>query len=375
MKIRFENRVTVRIEGLNQNRLLAEIMKSSLAVTDIEKQNPRTVRMTVAKKDLRTLTEKAENLGFTVAAERYTGFAAVLKCMVPYLAAVITLVACIALYAFSQTLVWRVEISGNSKVDSVVIERLLAQNGAKSGAKKSTLDARMLESVLRGHEGIAEASIHVKGTTLKVFVAESLEPDDGANATRKYITADYDAEITRITVRSGTALVKVGQRVLKGTPLISGDIIGTGGEVIKEGNADGEVYGKVVIKESIAVMLRGERAVRSGRIKRSTVLSIFGLNIGKRSDKFEIADTEQAVACLAPLPIKVTTVTAYELVKQPYEITKDEAEAQAESIVRARMAERFTGEILGEKLILKNPLDGVVTAELYITAEILLGET
>ena len=46
-------------------------MKSSLAVTDIEKQNPRTVRMTVAKKDLRTLTEKAENLGFTVAAERY----------------------------------------------------------------------------------------------------------------------------------------------------------------------------------------------------------------------------------------------------------------------------------------------------------------
>ncbi|MCI8612170.1 MAG: sporulation protein YqfD [Clostridia bacterium] len=375
MKIRFENRVTVRIEGLNQNRLLAEIMKSSLAVTDIEKQNPRTVRMTVAKKDLRTLTEKAENLGFTVAAERYTGFAAMLKSMVPRLAAVITLVACIALYAFSQTLVWRVEISGNSKVDSVVIERLLAQNGAKSGAKKSTLDARMLESVLRGHEGIAEASIHVKGTALKVFVAESLEPDDGANATRKYITADYDAEITRITVRSGTALVKVGQRVLKGTPLISGDIIGTGGDVVKEGNADGEVYGKVVIKESIAVMLRGERAVRSGRIKRSTVLSIFGLKIGKRSDKFEIADTEQAVACLAPLPIKVTTVTAYELVKQPYEITKDEAEAQAESIVRARMAERFTGEILGEKLILKNPLDGVVTAELYITAEILLGET
>ena len=63
------------------------------------------------------------------------------------------------------------------------------------------------------------------------------------------------------------------------------------------------------------------------------------------------------------------------MVKQPYEITKDEVEAQEEKIVRTRIAEKFTGEILDEKLILKNPLDGVITAELYITAEILLGET
>ena len=278
----------------------------------------------------------------------------------------------IACYFIASGFVWRVEIVGNERVDYYAISDVLAASRAKTGASKNTLDFDSLESELRGIDGIAEATVTVSGTTLKVSVVESLDFVPRPSGGKETLVSLYDAEITRIVLRRGSALVKTGQRVFAGTPLLSGNLIGTDGEIITGGYADGEVYGKVVFRESVTVALNGVRTTETGRQKKSTILGIFGLKIGKRSDGFELAEISEETKTLAPIPIRVTTLYAKELAREEYSLDRSQAVEEAKSVARARLAERLVGAGGEETVIVRDISDGVICVDVFITSEILI---
>ena len=363
----------VKIEGLNQNRLLAKFAENGEKVWQIRRESARVMRLKIRLSSLKTLESIAEKYGFAVTVENRTGAVYRFLKLLPRLGLVLTLVALTVTYTLLYGFVWRVEISGNEAVDKYVIAETLAQAGGKAGVKKSAADLKAMESALRKMDGIAEATVYLKGTTLKVEVVESLDFTPRPPDTVKMITSKYDAEVTRIVVRKGTALVKTGERVFEGEPLISGDIFGTDGNILSSGAAEGEVYGKVVLKESVGITLRGERKVLTGRVKKSTTLSLFGLTIGKVDNRFEYAETAAVTHKLAPIPVRVTSVTAREVVKEEFELTEDEAKAEGERIVRERMSHRLIDGQAEEKLIAKQ-IGGVMYVELYVTFETVIGE-
>ncbi len=369
---RFQSCAAVKIEGFNQNRLLAKFTESGEKAWRIKRESARIMRLKVRLSSLKTLQSLAEKYGFIVTVESRSGALYRLLSLLPRLGLVLTLAALTAVYGVLYGFVWRVEISGNDRVDKYVIAEALALSGGKAGARKDAADFRAMESALRKIDGIAEATVYLKGTTLKAEVVESLVFDKPPEPVRE-ITSKYDAEVTRIVVRSGTALVKTGERVFKGEPLISGDVIGSDGNIISSGAADGEVYGKIVLKESVGISLSQEQMSPTGRKKKCTTLSLFGLTIGKINHGFEYADTVSKTYKLALIPIRVTSVTASETVRQVRELTKEEAQAEGERIVRERMSHRLT-ESGGEEKLVTRQIGSVLYVELYKTVETVIGE-
>ncbi len=362
----------VKVEGPNQNRLLGELLKRGITVYNLRRKSRGELCLKVKNTDFTEFVALAEKLGFKVTVEKKLGAVSAAFRMLPRLGLVVALVLLTACYFIASSFVWRVEIVGNERVDYYAISDVLAAAGAKTGANKKGLDFGALERDIRGIEGIAEATVTVSGTTLKVSVVESLEFVPRPNGGKEMLVSLYDAEITRIVLRKGSALVKTGQRVFAGTPLLSGNLIGTDGEIITGGVVDGEVYGKVVFRESVTVALRGVRTVATGNEKKSTILGIFGLSIGKRRDGFELADVREETRTLAPIPFKVTTLYAKELTREEYSLDRDEAVEEAKNVACSRLAERLVGPGGEETVIVRDVSDGVICVDVYITSEILI---
>ncbi len=122
----------------------------------------------------------------------------------------------------------------------------------------------------------------------------------------------------------------------------------------------------------MTVALNGVRTTETGRQKKSTILGIFGLKIGKRSDGFELAEIREETKTLAPIPIRVTTLYAKELAREEYSLDRSQAVEEAKSVARARLAERLVGAGGEETVIVRDISDGVICVEMYITSEILI---
>ena len=364
------------LEGASCNRLLALLEKDGVTVYNVKRDGTNRLTLSVGKHDKKALEETAEKLGFTVTETQRLGLAALAKRMVLRLGFAVVLAVLITAYAFASGYVWRVEIEGNDRVDRYAIAAALADSGAKRGSEKKTLDFAALERTLRELDGISEATVSLRGTTLKVSVLESLKYEPVPSGGKRIVLSEYDAEVTRIVLRRGTALAHSGQRVFKGTPLLSGDLTGTDGTIIGSGYADGEVYGKAVFSDSVTVALDGIKTSFTGRTERSTVLSVFGLTWGKRRDDFEYAEIETTTETLSPLlPVKVTSILAREQTREPYSLDRDEAIEEAKALLRSRLDERFIGGEREEKYIVREVAVGVITVELYATKEILIGES
>lgn len=364
----------LKIEGYNQNRLLNECMKQGVTLYETERVSACELRVKVAARDLKKTFAILEKLCYTYSVVKSLGAVHALLSRTVRLGLLASLAMLIALYALSYGFIWRIEITGNAKVDTLTIVNSLTEQSIKVGASKKKVDEKSVESALRRLDGIAEASCVKRGTTLKISVMEDLDYVPRPSGNNAEILSQYDAEITRYTVRSGTAKVKVGQRVAKGSVLISGEIIGTEGQVISTVRAGGEVFGKVVFKESVTVAKSGVRTTATGKRKRSTVLRLWGLRIGKPFDGFALSRTTATASKLTLLPVSATSYVTEELTAEPYELSDEEAAAQAEAILRERLREQLTQEPTEEKLFFKELGGGVIQAELYVAVEMKIGE-
>ena len=152
--------------------------------------------------------------------------------------------------------VWHIEIDGNSYISDKLIMNMLDESGVTAGQKKSRIDVDEIEKYLRiKFDSICWASAHIEGTCLYINVEEeqfdpAIYEDTKAKDKCTNIYSKYDATITSIITRSGTACVKKNDEVKKGDLLVSGEcpILDDNQEVTKYlyVNSDADVFGKVV---------------------------------------------------------------------------------------------------------------------------------
>lgn len=236
--------------------------------------------------------------------------------------------------------VWRIRIDGNERLSAAAIESALKSAGVRVGRKKSEI-APIAPSALDGLDGVADASCEISGTTLYVRVLEAKEfTEHGKNGA---FVSEYDATVTRIVMRSGTAAVARGDIVKRGDVLASGDVYSTAGELLYTAECDAEVYGNVSITFCADISRAAVEYRRTGRTCKKTVFGLFGHSLGKAKPPYSSYETVAHTANYDVLiPLYVTTYTFYETTPTEVErdideIARDYAESKIEEM-------KFVGE-------------------------------
>lgn len=129
---------------------------------------------------------------------------------------------CLMLY-FLSSFVWFIEVQGNEKIETGIILNSLSNQGVKVGIPKSALDKEEVkDKLLADIKELAWAGIEVRGSKVIVEVSEKSLPPSGAENEPADIVASRAGKIEELLVLKGTALVKEGDKVQKGQPLVAG---------------------------------------------------------------------------------------------------------------------------------------------------------
>ena len=160
---------------------------------------------------------------------------------------------CAAFLYVMSLYIWNIHIEGNySRTTDVILDYLETEH-VVHGMKKSQVDCKEIQSMLRlEFPDIIWVSAEVKGTRLIIRVRENMDTETAEEETPQEEASDLAASrsgiITSILVRSGKACVQAGDQVEQGTILVTGrlDIMSDYGEVTgyRYTSADADVYAR-----------------------------------------------------------------------------------------------------------------------------------
>lgn len=280
-------------------------------------------------------------------------------------------VVVLAVYIASSFFLFDVKISGEQYIQ---IEKLLSDNGYNGVLKKSEIDLAALERLIVSNISTAAfAACRISGNTLEIYV-HSVEEDQITTEKVSPITSLYDAVVTRVLVGSGTALVKEGDTVKAGMPLIDCYYETGEGENKKrfEVASEGSVFGRVWLKKSIALSSADVVIERSGNSIVNTTVSIFGIGKEKSVEPpygmYERETTTQTIFGI--LPIKVKRTVYYELAVRTLERSIEDR--IADEVAKARLdfvAEAGADAIINRVWTLQKESGGVSILEIYCETE------
>lgn len=361
--------VTLETESCNRAKLLDAALTNGITLYSVSFPARRKMTVSVSAAELSLLLSVCSEIGLSIEEKSRSGISRGLKKLLPRLPLALTLSALWIAYAVLQGFIWRIEITGNAAVTRYAIERALAENGFSIGEAKDEIDLFAAETALRKVNGIAEAAVKISGTTLKVNVLESLAYRPPTVPEKPVLISLYDAEVTRLVVRKGTALVKKGQKVFSGAPLVTGSVIGADGEIKAEGKADADVYGITVLSLASAVPLTRIKFSETGRTHRAVTLSFFGLKTGDGDSPFEFAERKARKQKLFPLPITVTETFERELSQETVTVSLSEAAETAEKALLEKAAERLVGGVIRKSVTVKE-VGGVAVVRVFLSVEI-----
>lgn len=195
---------------------------------------------------------------------------------------------------------------------------------------------------------------------------EIIDDDEYCN-----IVSNRDAQIIKISAKSGTPLVKEGDIVTKNDILIAGWMEGkfTGTRYV---HASGEIKAKVWYKEKIKIALTQTNREKTGKEEKKYKIKFnnFEINLFKTLSKFEKYDTIETnnkikIFSNIYLPIEITKITNYEVVES--EITYGIEETKKIGI--DKLSEQIESNIENKENILQK-YDKAYASDDYIEVEL-----
>ncbi len=168
--------------------------------------------------------------------------------------------------------IWVVTVSGNTNTSTEAILAQAETAGIRVGAPMRSIDIKALE--LRGSDalpGLSFITVNPSGCVARVEVSERAPTPEVLDLTQPSdVVALRDGRILWMEVRSGQRLVKDGEAVAVGTPLITGRVQGELGEQLYR--AYGVVWAETRRQITVSVPLLDVRQELTGRrILRPTV--------------------------------------------------------------------------------------------------------
>lgn len=360
--------VKLELIGLNQVKLLNAFAAKGIAVKELSKASQKSMTIWIPLSRKAEAVELSEKHGFECSVKEERSAKKAFLGLLPRCGLIVGIISMIVVSIIVSRFVWKIEISGNDRVDELTILRTLKQNGISVGREKN-FDRRSVEDALLALDEISAVSAEIVGTTLKVNVVESAVVTPSKQ--KGDIISIYDAEVTRIVVGSGTAKVKIGDRVPMGKVLIEGAEYDTEGNPLFCTDAQGDIFGKVNFTYTEVATTSGGY-VRTGKVQKNTVIKFFGLNIGKTKEpdgKFEAQKTVTRLFSIFPLYAETTEY--YELEKA--EISLEELTRKTVDKAVSTLIIRAGGSAVSTTFSAVEVAENIYKITVHIEAEVSIG--
>lgn len=235
----------------------------------------------------------------------------------------------VIIFVLSQ-FIWEIDVSGSEVYSESDILKYVTTNYYKPGTYKRNVDCNQLEEHLReDYEEIAWVSCSLQGTKLHIEIKETLDRKTKQNPKKPCdIVANKSGLITGLSVKSGTPLVSVGDKVKKGSTLISGLIYYYSDDFqVTETDkitADGEITMKTTetYKESIPMEYYEKKLKKKKQQMKSIYAGTYEWKfLGKNQDEHtNIIEKKYPLkfgdSFYLPLGIYIRTCQPYETVKK-----------------------------------------------------------
>ena len=282
----------------------------------------------------------------------------------------IGLVLSVALFAASQSVIWRIDVTGNEALSRESVIECLRENGMKIGDVISRVDANAVEQrVMINNDKISYVSINIIGTVANVEIRETIDTEISDEEKRPAnLVSRFDAQIISVEAYTGFICVKEEDFVRAGELLVSG-IYKTEKAPIRYTRASGKVFGRVNASFEVEIpLLQVEKVPTGEKIEKKTLI-FFGnsiklfINYRNLPSSCDIMNYEYALDPFSlgelPISIRVEQYLPYEM----REVTLSESEAieRAYEELRAQIDAQ-----LPEAQILKKTLYGEFKDGKYI---------
>ncbi len=207
---------------------------------------------------------------------------------------IILLIPIVLAIYISSMYVWNIEILGSNNISKDELVEQLKNQGLEIGKLKRKIDTKnIINNIRLARTDISWMEIDLKGTNAVVNIVEAeAKPEIIKDQEYCNIVSDKKGIITKITANKGTALVKVGDIVDKGTQLIAGYMEGKYTDT-RYVHAQGEVQAKVWYTKRKSSNFTREVCNQTGNYKNKYRISInnFTINLYKSIPNFEKYDT------------------------------------------------------------------------------------
>ena len=351
--------VNIEVEGYFIERFINICNSKKIFLWNMKRKHSTIIRVNIGIRDFKRIKEIAKKTKCRVKIQKKRGVPFILhKYKKRKIFAIFFILLIIAVIALSN-FIWNIEVTGNNKISAEEIIKDLADDNFKVGTSKTNLNTKnIIDKIRLKRSDLAWMGIEIKGTNAIVKIVEAdLKPDIIKEEEYCNIVATKDAMIVKINAQNGTAVVKEGDIVTKGTVLIQGWLEGqfTG---IRYVHANGEVQAKVWYSQKISVPLKQTKKIKTGKEenKYSVKINNFEINLPKGVPKFQNYDTIETSKKLKLfsdfyLPIEIHQKTYQEYEEQ--EITYSIEEAKELGIAQAdeSLKEQIEGKQVTNKKI------------------------
>lgn len=325
--------VNIVVEGFFTERFINICMSKNIFLFNIKRDKSTIIYANVGIRDFKNVVYIAKQTKCKLKIKKKSGLPFIFnryrkrKIFVGALAIII----CMVIYL--SNFIWNIEIKGTDKIDSNELMQTINNEGLTIGKLKSKVDLKSIINKIRlDRADIAWIGIDLKGTNAIVKVVEAdskpeiIKDDEYCN-----IISDKDACIIKVNAQNGTPLVKEGDVIKSGTPLIGGWMEGkyTGTRYV---HAEGTVEAKVWYSHKERIFFKQTEKRRTGNEETKYTINInnFKINLYKKLSKFENYDTireEKKLKLFSNLylPAGITLSNNYEVVNNDVIYSLDEA--------------------------------------------------
>ena len=167
----------------------------------------------------------SRNMCYNVERIGYTGRFAFFKKLLKSAGAVFGAAAFITFVCLCDAVVGEIVYKGDAAAFRRQILSVLKLNGVEKGKICKADCSSLGEKIVISTDGISYATVTKSGRRIIVDVKSDEEKLDPIDVSKDEILSPADGKILRLNVLSGIAVVKIGDEVKKGQPIISGQYV------------------------------------------------------------------------------------------------------------------------------------------------------
>jgi len=327
--------VIIIVTGNSVERFINICTRRQILLWDVERITPGSVRMKISINGFKKARTAARKSRCRVRIQSKKGLPyilAVYKKRKGFVAGI--LVFAILVYLMTS-IIWAIDIQGNSIVDTGVIIEQLNDMGIYRGTIKRRVNPKLVaDTLMLKNSELSWVGVEVKGTRLIISVREGVEPPVVVPVDKPcHIIAKRDGIVVSVTAKNGLALVKQGDTIIKGQVLISGIIESVRPEFgAKKVHAIGEVMARTWYEVKKEVPKKERLRKRTGNEWNKTSVYFLDFKIPLPSGKNPFTLYETIIFDKAPvigkkfrLPFGVTIHRFFELYEEERMLDHDQA--------------------------------------------------